>query len=99
MQMASKWCSIPIIYYQLQPLKTLYMVTGPFRIQVFACEKSSAIPELLAQLLGLSASPNAFDDNLGSQTKHILQKKTSETIADGCKTLRNTNFGLLRLNT
>ena len=44
-------------------------------MQIFACEKSSAIPELLAQLLGLSASPNAFDDNLGSQTKHILQKK------------------------
>ena len=65
---------IPIIYYQLQPLKTLYMVTVPFRIQVFACEKSSAISELLAQFLGLSGSPNTFDDNLGSQTKHILQK-------------------------
>ena len=51
------------------------MVTGPIRIQVFACEKSSAISELLAQFLGLSSSPNTFDDNLGSQTKHILQKK------------------------
>ena len=74
MQMTSKWCPIPIIYYQLHPLKTLYMVTGPIRIQVFACEKSSAISELLAQFLGFSGSPNTFDDNLGSQTKHILQK-------------------------
>ena len=77
-----KLCPIPCIYYQ--PLKTMYIVTGPIRIQVLHLKKFCYLG-LLAQFLGLSDSPNTFDDNLGYQTKHILQKK----LWNHCRWLRD----------
>ena len=90
--MTTKLVPIPIIYYQLQPLKPLYMVTGPLGTQIFACKKSSAIPQLLPQLLSLFGCPNAYDNKVWSHTHHSLPIAANETPLCGHKKLRNTSF-------
>ena len=92
MHMTTKLGPIPIIYYQLQPLKPLYLVTGPLGTQIFACKKSSAIPQLLPQLLSLFGCPNAYDNKVWSHTHHSLPIAANETPLCGHKKLRNTSF-------